>query len=101
MNFEEIILKIITQSGDAKSFAMEAIQFAKQKEFSKARKAMEMVAEKLGEAHKEQTKLIQNEAQGDKTEVSLLLIHAQDHLMNAITLKEMANEFIELYQRLE
>ncbi len=99
MNFEQLILKIITQSGDAKSYAMEAIQYAKQKDFSKAQESIERVNEKLREAHREQTTLIQNEAQGNKTEVTLLLIHAQDHLMNAITLRDMAKEFIELYER--
>ncbi|MDR4151396.1 hypothetical protein FO584_33655, partial [Bacillus thuringiensis] len=48
-----------------------------------------------------QTERIQSEARGEKTEVSVLLIHAQDHSMNAITVKELAAEFIDLYKKLE
>lgn len=97
---EKIILSIIIQSGDARSFAMEAIQCAKTGDFDKARELMEQSNEKLGCAHKEQTKLIQAEAGGEKTEVTLLLIHAQDHLMTAMTVKDLANEIIEVYSRL-
>jgi len=46
-----------------------------------------------------QTNLIHNEANGNKAEVSLLLVHAQDHLMNAITIKDMAKEFVDLYEK--
>ncbi|AIF50851.1 PTS lactose/cellobiose transporter subunit IIA [Pelosinus sp. UFO1] len=97
---ETIILNIIIQSGDARSFAMEAIQCAKNGEFDKARELMEQSKDKLGCAHKEQTKLIHAEAGGGKTEISLLLIHAQDHLMTAMTVKDLANEIIEVYSRL-
>lgn len=97
---EKIILNIIIQSGDARSFAMEAIQCAKKGDFDQAGKLMEQCNEKLGCAHKEQTKLIHTEAEGGKTEISLLLIHAQDHLMTAMTVKDLANELIEVYTRL-
>ncbi|MDX7989752.1 PTS lactose/cellobiose transporter subunit IIA, partial [Xenorhabdus sp. 12] len=55
----------------------------------------------INEAHHFQTELIQSEARGEKTEISVLLIHAQDHLMNAITVKELAEEFITLHKRVE
>ncbi|MNJ80672.1 Lichenan-specific phosphotransferase enzyme IIA component [compost metagenome] len=45
-----------------------------------------------------QTRLIQEEAGGTKQEITLLMIHAQDHLMNAMTVKDMAKEFVELYE---
>ena len=54
----------------------------------------------IKEAHRVQTDLIQKEAGGEKTEVTLLMVHAQDHLMNAITVKELASEFVELYKKM-
>ncbi|STY42998.1 Lactose-specific phosphotransferase enzyme IIA component [Listeria grayi] len=57
-----------------------------------------MADDALLEAHHSQTALIQGEARGDRTEVSLLLVHAQDHLMNAITFKDLAKEIVELYR---
>ncbi len=53
------------------------------------------------EAHHSQTALLSQEARGEKVEVSMLLIHAQDHLMNAITFRDLAVEMIELYERIK
>ncbi|WMJ81742.1 PTS lactose/cellobiose transporter subunit IIA [Clostridium sp. MB40-C1] len=97
---EEMILNIITHSGEARSCAMEAIQYAKKGEFDKAKKSIEQSNEELGFAHNYQTSLIQEEARGNKAEISLLLIHAQDHLMTTMTLKDLANELVEVYTRL-
>ena len=52
-------------------------------------------------AHLKQTELIKKEANGEKVESSLMLTHAQDHLMTAILLRDMAKEFMDLYARLE
>lgn len=98
---EETIFGLISFSGEAKSILMEAIAEAKSGNLDTAKSKVIEASEKLTEAHKVQTKLIQKEAGGDKVEASLLLIHAQDHLMNAILLKDLANEFIDLYDRLE
>ncbi|MCH1626497.1 PTS lactose/cellobiose transporter subunit IIA [Ferdinandcohnia quinoae] len=101
MNIEETIMKIILHSGNAKSDAFEAIQAAKDHNIELARECMEKANQELTNAHHVQTSLIQAEARGEKTEVSLLLIHAQDHLMNAITFKDLANEFVDLYETLK
>jgi PTS system cellobiose-specific IIA component len=79
---------------------MEAIQCAKVGSFQQARELLCQAKEKLVAAHCEQTKLIQSEAQGEKTEITLLLIHAQDHLMTSITVKDLATEIIDLYNKI-
>ena len=83
MNMEEQIMQIILFSGNAKSTAFEAIQAAKENDLEQANKLLEEANEELINAHKVQTFLIQSEIRGEKVETSLLLIHAQDHLMNA------------------
>ncbi|CAI0855698.1 N,N'-diacetylchitobiose-specific phosphotransferase enzyme IIA component [Serratia entomophila] len=35
-----------------------------------------------------------------KIPVSLILVHAQDHLMNAMLIQDLATDMIELYRRL-
>ncbi|MEX2104250.1 MAG: PTS lactose/cellobiose transporter subunit IIA [Bacilli bacterium] len=97
---EEVIFQLIIHAGNARSSAMEAIYFSKQGDYVGARKALHEAGEELSKAHKVQTSLIHQEAAGNKTTISLLLVHAQDHLMNGITVKEMATEFVELYERL-
>ncbi len=99
-NMEEIIFQLIIHAGNARCSAMEAIFFAKQGDYEGARLALNEAGEELSKAHKVQTSLIHQEAAGNKTTLSLLLVHAQDHLMNGITVKEMATEFVELYERL-
>ena len=75
---------------------MEAMAKARGGEFAQADEHLKAAEECLIKAHAAQTDLIQKEAGGEKTEISLLLIHAQDHLMNAITVKELAYEIIAL-----
>ncbi|MDQ0148855.1 PTS lactose/cellobiose transporter subunit IIA [Eubacterium multiforme] len=98
---EEIVLNLIMHSGEARSYAMEAIGLAKGGDIKGAKDLIEKSSEELGEAHHSQTSLIQGEAAGEKVEFSLLLMHAQDHLMTTMTLKDLANEIIDLYERIE
>lgn len=100
MSFENIIFGLIANSGEARSYAMEALKEARKSNFEKAREYIEAAEEKLLLAHKTQTELIQREAAGEKVEVNILLIHAQDHLMNAMTIKDLAMEIIELHKKI-
>ncbi len=96
---EEIIFMLISCGGEARSLSMEAIYYAKEGNFLEAEKCLKSAEEKLQEAHVEQTKLIQSEAQNNKVEMSLLMVHAQDHLMNAITTRDLASEMVEMYKK--
>lgn len=96
-NIEEI-MGLILHSGNAKSYGMEGIQAAKQGDLETAEQQMEAANSELEHAHNSQTNLLSKEASGENLEVTLLMVHAQDHLMNAITFCDLANEFIELYK---
>lgn len=97
----ESIMGLIVHSGNTKSECMEAIQLAKKGEIIEAKEKIKKANEALIEAHHSQTALLTQEARGEKVEVSMLLIHAQDHLMNAITFRDLAQEMIELYERIK
>lgn len=97
---EEIIMNLIIHSGEVRSYSMEAMQFAKKGNISKAKELIEKAEVELSKAHKVQTSLIQKEAGGEKTEVSLLMVHAQDHLMTSMTLKSLAVEIIDIHEQL-
>lgn len=94
-----VIMGIITHSGDAKSHAMEAIKAAREGDFEKADDSIKQAERAFVEAHHSQTALLTKEAQGQKTEVSLLMVHAQDHLMTSMTFTDLAKEIIFLYQK--
>lgn len=97
----EIVMQLIMYGGDAKGKAIEAIQAAKAFRFEEAEKLVTEANESLNTAHKSQTSLLSQEAKGEETELSLLLIHGQDHLMNAITFIDLAKEIIEVYKELQ
>ncbi|GEM04835.1 PTS mannose transporter subunit IIA [Halolactibacillus miurensis] len=94
-----VIMGIITHSGDAKSHAMEAIKAAREGDFEKADDSIKQAERAFVEAHHSQTALLTKEAQGQKTEVSLLMVHAQDHLMTSMTFTDLAKEIIFLHQK--
>ena len=97
---QQLSFTIILHAGNARSASMEAIQLAKDYEFAAARAKIEEADEAFVQAHKEQTNLLQQEAQGERTEFSVILIHAQDHLMTAMTVKDLANEMIDMYEKM-
>jgi PTS system cellobiose-specific IIA component len=100
MDMEEVAMMLIMNSGSARSFAMEAITAAKQNDFEQAEGLLAESEGSLAAAHKTQTELIQSEARGEKAELSVLLIHAQDHLMTSILAKDMAKEIVHLHKKL-
>ena len=94
----ETIMGLIVNGGNARSLAMKAIHSAKMGKFDEADAYLEECNNYLVQAHHSQTELLAKEAGGEITEVSLLLVHAQDHLMNAITVKDLAAEMIDIYK---
>lgn len=96
MEMEQIIMKLVVNGGMARSLAIEAIRNARQGNFEEADKLMKESAETLSKAHEVQTELITKEAGGEHMEVQLLMVHAQDHVMNAMTVYDLAVEIIEL-----
>ena len=100
MDMEVTIFTMITHSGESRSFSMEAIAYAKKGMHKEAEAALKSAKEKLRQAHEIQTGLIHSEAQGKSVTLSLLMVHSQDHFMNAMTIRDLAKEFVELYSRL-
>jgi PTS system cellobiose-specific IIA component len=96
---EEIAMTIIANAGGARSLAIDAIHQAKSGDFASAASKLKDAEAALLKAHQAQTKLLTQEAEGKAVKLSLLLVHAQDHLMNAVTVKDLAQEIIALYQK--
>ena len=101
MDIEMIAMTLIGHAGETKSLAFQAINEAKKGNFSEAENLLKKSTEEMLKAHELQTDLIIKEADGEKMEVGLIMVHAQDHLMTAIFFKELAKEFIEVYKKLE
>ena len=100
-SLEEVVMGLIINSGQARSLAYEALKVAKQGDFTKAWELMAQSRAALQEAHLVQTKLIEGDAGEGKTKVSLVLVHAQDHLMTSMLARELVTEIIELHEKIK
>lgn len=96
MDMEMIVMKLVVSAGNARSTAIEGLRAAKNGEFKLAEKQLEEADQLILEAHEIQTEMIQNELNGKKVEVGLLMVHAQDHLMNAMTVMDLCKEMIDI-----
>lgn len=96
---EQSIFLMISQAGNAKSFAFEALTAIEENNFAGAEKLLKKAKEELAHAHQMQTKLIQSELNGSPIEKSLLLIHAQDHLMTAISEHQLIGHLLRIVRK--
>jgi len=97
--YMNVVMGIIMNAGNAKGLAHEALEAAKKDDFEKADQFMTQSNQALSEAHHIQSDMLTKEAQGEHTEVNLYMVHAQDHLMTAITYQDLIKEFIALYKK--
>ncbi len=101
MDIELVAMELVGNAGEARSLAFEALSEAKKGNFEKAEELLNQSKEASLKAHHTQTELICNEADGNKVEIGLLMVHAQDHLMTSILARELISEMIELYKKLQ
>lgn len=94
--FEMAIMNIIINAGDCKNHAYMALNKVNEGKYEEADKELELANDALGKAHDGQTMFLHKEASGEKVEISVLFVHAQDHLMTAITEKNLIEQIIEL-----
>ncbi|MDR1991634.1 MAG: PTS lactose/cellobiose transporter subunit IIA [Mycoplasmataceae bacterium] len=100
IDFEKVSFKVIAASGEAKSKAMEAIQFAKAKQFLEAKKSLEQAEQFMIDAEREHMEVVQAEANGDKLQLTALFMHAEDQMLTTQTLMLVSKEFVDLYAKL-
>lgn len=95
----EKIVYIIANAGDSRSSSMGAMECAKNGDFEESERLLKEAEEELLKAHVEHTKLMTGDANGEKTEVTLLLVHASNHLSVAEVTLDFVREIVELYKR--
>ena len=98
-DLDMISMSIIANAGQAKSLVFEALQEAKAKNFAKAEEMLNEAETSINEVHKVQMDLLVDEANGDKKDINVLLVHAQDHFMTTLLAYDLIKEMIEIYKR--
>ena len=98
---EQQIIGIISAAGDSKGKAFEALR--KESDYEGARALLEESRKIDLEAHKIQTKLIQSEMdpEAEKPELSLLMVHAQDHYMTSQLARDVIEALVDVFEAKE
>ena len=103
---QQIGFEIVSLAGDARSLYLECLDTLRKStkanlksSISSIEKKMKEAEDLLNECHVKQTDMLQAEAQGKAQPFAYLMVHAQDHLMTTILLKEMLASFIDLYKK--
>ncbi|PYE49030.1 PTS lactose/cellobiose transporter subunit IIA [Paenibacillus barcinonensis] len=100
-NTEQQIMGMILHSGEANKKAFAALAEVRKRDFEQARVLIKEASAESVKAHKIQTKLIQKDAASEeKLEMSLLVVHAQDHLMKSLLTIDLIEELIEVFSDL-
>lgn len=97
----EVAMTLIMYGGEAKSCAIKAIAAAKKQDFDRAQERLSQAQKALLQAHHAQAEMLSKEAQGEKTELSLFMVHGQDHLMTSIAFVDLAKEIVDLHKKFD
>ncbi len=100
-DLETKCFQIIATAGTARSAYIEATQAAKAAQFEEADSLLKEGDNAFLLAHHIHAEMIQQFANGQRIETNILLVHAEDLIMSAETLKLMALEFIDLYKQMQ
>jgi len=101
MDMETTLMELIIYAGEARSESMEALHAARNGEWLKADALLVAASDAARQAHRIQTQLIGADEGVGKIPVSLIMVHAQDHLMNAMLCRELIEEIIALYRKID
>lgn len=94
----ELAFNIIAHAGESRSLSSGAMDAAESYDFDKAEDLLKKANEQFLICHEVQTDMLTREANGEKNEINIILIHAQDHLTMATMALDNARRFIKLYK---
>lgn len=92
--------QIILHAGNSRSSSVMAEDAAEEFDFEEAEKQLKEAADELNQAHLIQTELIQEETRGNKVDMNIIMVHAQDHLTMASLEMEHAERFVRVYHEI-
>lgn len=95
---QAISFEIISYAGDAFSYFFQAVDRARNGAIEEAEELVKKGDEQMVRAHRAQTDLLTAEAGGKELPYSIVMVHAQDHLMTTLMYERIAKEFITLYR---
>ena len=97
----ETAFKIIVHAGESRSLSSEAMDAIENCKFDKANELPDKANQEFLQCHKIQTDLLTAEANGESSEVNIILVHSQDHLTMATMAMDNAKRYMNVYKKLE
>jgi PTS system cellobiose-specific IIA component len=94
-DLDTVVFQLISYFGSSRSYFLEALQKANQKDYAGAEALLALGEADLLAGHHTHAQLITQEASGQPVQVSLLLMHAEDQFMAAETTKTLVLSLIE------
>src|SRR5699024_8595233 len=98
---QNVAFEIILHSGSSRTKIHESFELMRNKEFDNADTKLEEANDDLLSGHQSQTDLLQKYSSGETVNTDIIMVHAQDHLMTTMTLREVALEMLYLYKKVE
>lgn len=98
---ELLSFEIINEMQIARSCYMEAMTEVKKGNYDEAKEHLVEGDDHYNKGHMLHTELLQQEAQGDNSEMNLLLVHAADQLMGTELLKILLLELMDIYTKFD
>lgn len=95
---QENAMMMILYAGNANQFAFEALRKIKTKEFDQARELIKQAKQESIQSHKIQSNLLSDIANGNEVALDILMVHAQDHLMNSVLAVDIIEEMIDVFE---
>lgn len=102
-HIEEVAFDIIAKAGDGKAKVEQALRQARKGNFGEAEDLLKDADLMLLNAHQIQTdELITRQAKGEWNEpFNVVVAHAQDYVMTAMVMSELAKEIVNLYAKIK
>lgn len=98
---EQVAFDMIAAAGDGRAKITAALKQARKGNFGEANDCLKDAGVVLLKAHQIQTDgLLTKQANGELTEpYNVVIAHAQDYVMTAMAMKDMAEEIVRLYEK--
>ncbi|MCI6157003.1 PTS lactose/cellobiose transporter subunit IIA [Peptoniphilaceae bacterium SGI.137] len=96
----ELIFQIILSAGQARTTAEEAMNKLEEYDFDAFDRLIEQAKTEYIQCHEMQTGMLNKEASGERNEVNIFLVHAQDHITMASLTLDHARRFRKIYEEL-
>lgn len=96
----EIAFSLILHAGNSRSASIQAARAAEKGDFNRAAELLDEADAEMHRAHDIQSAMLREEMGGADTELTLAMVHAQDHLTMAMLQRESTAQLMSVYREL-